>query len=212
MNARAAVPPERPLVLTDAEVRALAAGQLAELRRPVGLATLRRSRTPGYDWTFRGLGSARTVAAHRRHPRGCWQDLRHPALLRLCPFGAPGDALVVREAWASPAAQIVAYRADAVCGAFLGDGGGGWLWVFHGFVTEAERLAPHGDRTGRRFGLRDYGGRWRPAAQMPRWAARHRLVLADLDVVPRGDGAGDGAWDWRLALAPHPDGPVPRVL
>lgn len=101
---------ERPILFSGSMVRAILAGQKIVTRRVVGLPELQPSTTPGYDWTWRGQAPVKSVAQQRRHPRGCWQDVRAKTLLGLCPYGIPGDRLWVRETWwRCPCDQIV-YR------------------------------------------------------------------------------------------------------
>lgn len=99
-----------------------------------------------------------------------------------CPHGMPGDMLWVRETWASPSKHIVAYDSDATCGAYLSDGGGNFVWMPHGYIVESEREHGHHNRIGRRFGLKAYGGRWRPSIHMPRWASRITLRVEGVRV------------------------------
>jgi hypothetical protein len=95
-----------------------------------------------------------------------------------CPYGVPGDRLWVRETWASRQEDIVAYRANGECGAWMGDGGGGRLWVHHGWIHGAT----DNDQPGRWFGLEKYGGRWQPSIHMPRWASRITLELTEVRI------------------------------
>lgn len=84
---------ERPILFSGPMVRAILDGRKTQTRRVVALGTdFQPSKTPGYDWTFRGT---------RRGGRwsGSWQDLRDAEVLTLCPFGAPGHFLYVRETW-----------------------------------------------------------------------------------------------------------------
>lgn len=84
---------ERPILFSAPMVRAILDGRKTQTRRVVALGTdFQPSKTPGYDWTFRGT---------RRGGRwsGSWQDLRDAEVLALCPFGAPGHFLYVRETW-----------------------------------------------------------------------------------------------------------------
>jgi hypothetical protein len=87
---------ERPILFSGPMVRAILEGRKTQTRRIVKLGfggSFGRSDTPGYDWTFRG---SRRGCVHG-DGSGCWQDLRHEQLLKLCPYGRIGDRLWVRE-------------------------------------------------------------------------------------------------------------------
>jgi hypothetical protein len=76
----------------DAQIRALLDGTKTQLRLPIKLVQFKPSDTPGYDWCFRGTATGRPTT-------GTWQDFRNGELVKLSPFGAPGDLLSVREAF-----------------------------------------------------------------------------------------------------------------
>ncbi len=83
----------RPILYSPAMVKARHAGTKTQTRRPVTnllrfgkITEFGRSDTRGYDWHF-------------RDKRMLWNDLRHDALLRYCPYGKPGDLLWCREPW-----------------------------------------------------------------------------------------------------------------
>lgn len=147
---------ERPILFSAPMVKALLAGTKTQTRRIVGIDTLKRSDTPGYDWTWRGQAPIRSIAQQRRHPRGCWQDATESDLLRLCPYGVLGDRLWVREAFTHITGNgiRVHYRAD-------------------GEPT---------DREGRVLltepGLR----RWSSSIHMPRRASRMTLEITEVRV------------------------------
>lgn len=138
---------ERPILFSGAMVRAILAGVKTQTRRVAKrlcgftIRELHPSGTPGYDWTF-------------RCQRGLWQDFRHEDLLRLCPYGVPGDTLWVRETWGlwdtlpsdGPTCATVFYRATG------------------------------GDSRELRHQL------WRPSIHMPRWASRLTLSITDVRV------------------------------
>jgi hypothetical protein len=89
---------EKPVLFAGPMVKAILEGRKTQTRRLIGLDTLRRSETPGYDWTWRGQAPVRSIAQQKRHPRGCWQDVTHEKFLSLLPY-AVGDVLWVRETW-----------------------------------------------------------------------------------------------------------------
>lgn len=189
-----------PITLTAAQVRLARVGELRRVQFPVRLPHFKPSTTPGYQWTFRGIATAKSERGHMKRPSGCWQDVRTPELLKLCPVPPPGSRLDGLERWASPSAtsRLIAYEADATCGVYAEDGDGGLLWVSHGFILEAEKLPELLGRVGRRFGLARYGGRWRAAARMPPWAVRIRLTVTAVTVEP-AEGAG---WNWAADVEP----------
>lgn len=101
-----------------------------------------------------------------------------------CPYGAPGDRLWVREKFCSPENGIVGYWADAECGAWMGDGGGGRVWMHHGVIMESPAYEQRfqNDQRWRTFGIGKYGGRWRSPVHMPRWASRLTLEVVSVRV------------------------------
>ena len=84
-----------------------------------------------------------------------------PASVDDCPLGRPGDRLWVREPWACPAGIDGAADLDAA------------RWELH---YEADA---HFDPCEARNRER-YGGAWRPAREMPRWACR---LLLEIDRI-----------------------------
>lgn len=82
-----------------------------------------------------------------------------------CPWGAPGDRLWVREAWAYWGGDEYLYQCDPAAVAYR---------------------AGHAEDT--RFALADRlsghvpGGRWRPSVHMPRWAARITLEVVSVRI------------------------------
>ena len=144
---------ERPIIFSGPSVLAISRDLKTQSRRVVALREFGASDTPGYDFTFRDR-------------RMLWNDVSAARALELCPYGRPGDKLWVREAWSSQEKDIVAYRADGECGAWMGDGEGGRVWINHGWIHGAT----DGTQPGKWYGLGKYGGRWRSPIFMPRWA------------------------------------------
>jgi hypothetical protein len=165
---------ERPILFSGPLVRAILAGTKTQTRRPVKppLAI--------------GWGSPRWHSTETKSGRqvwGWWDRGAPPCNSedRVCPCGAPGDRLWVRETWASSEPGIVAYRADGAKGAWMGDGGGGRIWAHHGWIQDVYRdgrAAPDGAY----YGLGAVGGKWRPSLHMPRWASRLTLEVTDVRV------------------------------
>ena len=175
---------ERPILFSGPMVRAILAGQKTVTRRVV-------TPQPHGDGRWSHI-----VASTDAKKCGLWYlSVPDPSGARFtdrgrerevarvrCPHGMPGDMLWVRETWASPSKHIVAYDSDATCGAYLSDGGGNFVWMPHGYIVESEREHGHHNRIGRRFGLKAYGGRWRPSIHMPRWASRITLRVEGVRV------------------------------
>lgn len=156
---------ENGILFSAPMVRAILAGAKTQTRRVVGLSDLRRSETPGYDWTWRGQAPIRSVAQQQRHPGGCWQDVSDERLLALCPHGAPGDRLWLRETWG-----LHSYF-DETC------------WHRGSIADETDasllprwKLAYRADwgQGGEQF--------WRPSIHMPRWASRITLEITSVRV------------------------------
>lgn len=122
-------------------------------------------------------------------------------VLLKCPYGVVGDRLWVRETFRSPGRSLVAYRADGAAGAWMGNGGGGRVWVHHGWIQQA---ADHTKR-GEWYDQTKYGPKWIPSIFMRRWASRITLEvtavrveqvqqISTLDAIAEGidcDGGSD---------------------
>jgi hypothetical protein len=131
-----------------------------------------------------------------------------------CPYGKPGDRLWVRETWASPETNLklpgrIAYNADGEAGAFLGDGGGEYIWLHHGRIIDAEGYTECFPKNGTNtYGLKKFGGRWRPSIHMPRWASRLALEIKSVRVervqeLSEADALAEG-----IVVGYAPDGSV----
>lgn len=93
-----------------------------------------------------------------------------------CPYGQVGDRLWIREAVAYKETDLVAYKGDGSCGAWMGDGAGGRIWIHHGWIQGFSA------QNGQYVGLSKYGGKWRPSLHMPRWACRTVVELTKIKV------------------------------
>lgn len=154
---------EHPILFSGAMVRAILDGRKTQTRRLVGLSSFKPSETPGYAWTFRGRAPVRSVAQQLRHPRGCWQDLHHDALLKLCPYGAVGTKLWVRETWG-----LCTYTDPT-----------DWCrYSVHGLT---QNLLEHWKVEFRADGDSE-SALWRPSIHMPRWASRITLEVTEVRV------------------------------
>ena len=169
---------ERPILFSAPMVRALLAGTKTQTRRVLGLPSLRPSTTPGYDWTWRGQAPIRSVAQQARHPRGCWQDVSHAELLDLCPYGAPGDRLWVREThyrfghWVPVTGKRERTRT------------GRQRWAFVADSDELRFDRPEGEVRGGRHHHDPSTPAWhvRLARFMPRWASRLTFEITSVRV------------------------------
>jgi hypothetical protein len=152
---------ERPILFSAQMVRAILAGRKTQTRRVIKNV----------------LGNNCMVIQKPTRTRvGIETHVLDAAERGLCPYGAVGDRLWVREAFAHVEHRAVAYRADGLCGAWCGDGGGGRLLMPHGYIVEVEKTK------GPSYGLAKYGGRWKPSIHMPRWASRITLEVTALTV------------------------------
>jgi hypothetical protein len=159
-------------------VRAILEGRKTQTRRIV-------KRIPcdcGFDWQPEEM-CATTPEGYQTagHSGKLWCGCCADDFVR-CPYGQPGDRLWVREKWCSEQKNIVGYAADAECGAWIGDGGGGRFWIHHGYIIESDAYRKCFKEPARTFSLSTYGGRWRPSIHMPRWASRITLEITGVRV------------------------------
>lgn len=151
---------ERPILFSDAMVRAILAGAKTQTRRVMTPQPIDECGAP-------------IVGAY--HPIVVRRGIEEPGPERWgasteeqswpCPYGRPGDRLYVREAWGhaftyggqSPA---IAYRATK--SAWRTDGA-------RVFTSEIEHATSDGQR-------------WRPSIHMPRWASRLTLEVTSVRV------------------------------
>lgn len=139
---------ERPILFNGEMIRAILDGRKTQTRRVVKhIPALGRAD----DWCLKaGEGEfARMVGNYRR----------------FCPYGAPGDALWVRETWAeAPNSE---------------DGGDGMTgYPIHRADYDPEDVQPL---------------RWRPSIHMPRWACRLTLRVTGVRVERVQDISEEGA-------------------
>jgi hypothetical protein len=140
---------ERPILFSGPMVRALLAGRKTQTRRVVRPQPEPCSYADGY-----------AIAGQRIEG--------NPAVLAQCPYGAPGDALWVRETW-----RALERAEDAVDGIrFAADGA---------FVP-IEPTAAAAERWMDAYDNGSHGERWRPSIFMPRWASRLSLRVTDVRV------------------------------
>lgn len=130
----------KPILFSGTMVRAIIDGRKTQTRRVIALSEFGKSTTPGFDWHFRDR-------------RGRWNDVSMERLLQMCPYGAPGDRLWVRETWATTA-QAGDHKSDAYA-------------VYRATDPDWETMI---------------GWKWRPSIYMPRWASRITLEVTTVRV------------------------------
>jgi len=172
---------ERPIILSRFEVCGVLSGARTQLRRVIGIDTLRKSATPGYDWTFRGRAPIRSLAQQRRHLGGCWQDLRHDTMLALCPYGAADDRLWVRETWAA----VSGHESSRLSAEQDARHHMPWASVAYRADSAWDKNAPK---------------KWRSSGAMPRWASRITFEIAEVRIqrlqeITPADACDEGAAD-----------------
>lgn len=144
---------ERPILFSDPMVRAILAGTKTQTRRVIAGAN-----GAFWDHSYTGTVERDGVLRFREGSEG---TIVHGSPEVRCPYGAVGDRLRVREAWAPfvgpDGRDYVAYR--STCAA-----DGSFLWIGNGEIAQVQ--IP----------------RWRPSIHMPRWASRLTLEVTSLRV------------------------------
>lgn len=158
---------ERPILFSAPMVRALLAGTKTQTRRVVKPQPVEQR--DGWAWWHKGLD-----AGHLHTGADAMARLMAP----LCPYGAPGDRLWVRETWARDSEDgALFYRADVGTGNEADD------WQ-HNIDVGAS------------------GYRWRPSIHMPRTVSRITLEITAVRVerlqdISEADAIAEG-------VAPYP--------
>src|SRR3990167_5449484 len=178
---------ERPILMSGPMVRAILDERKTQTRRLVKLGhpgTFGQSDTRGFDWTFRGTRRGGLIGGGS----SCWQDLRHAQLLNLCPYGAVGTRLWVRESF---------YR-----------------WTGLNYVAEGWTASPDGDAYRSIRYRADWEPRdpWeisislpKPSIHMPRWASRLTLEITGVRIerlqsISGDDALSEGIREFRCGL------------
>ena len=175
---------ERPILFSDTMVRAILAGAKTQTRRVVQAPAKNMQRAGTQVIKHRAAGDP-WYGDHvwsMRNRMGVWGDYTHERFMSRCPYGAPGDRLWVREAWAPfvgpDGRDYVAYRSTcAPDGSFLWGGDG-----------EIAQMQIH---------------RWRPSIHMPRRVSRIILEITGVRVERLQDISEQDAWAEGF---PDPDG------
>jgi hypothetical protein len=164
---------ERPILFSDAMVRAILAGEKTQTRRLVKPqpSDTNWAAVPGYKHDVRLLECMHVdgypvIGLRTEH---VLQGRGGGAEWATCPFGAPGDRLWVRECFADATTRDVVTGAAGRVRAFRADG----------------HNAP------------PVGRRWTPSIHMPRWASRLTLEVAGVRVarvqeISEADVAAEG--------------------
>lgn len=146
---------ERPILFSAPMIRAILAGLKTQTRRVV-----KPQPEPGTDCPYHvGIGADRKA--------------------RVCPYGAPGDRLWVRETgWERPVRtpQMMRNGADT--------------WPRYVYDADGFSEQEHAD-------LKEWGFVRRPSIHMPRWASRITLEVVGVRVerlldISRGDAMDEG--------------------
>ncbi len=153
---------ERPILFNDAMVRAILSGAKTQTRRPV------KSARAGDAFCAHGIEGRHVFASSEAWAMKYASD---PSNGELCPFGAPGDLLWVRECFGifdrtgfgGREGYAVAYRADELDGV---DRGVQWIDGPEDWTEERWKA----------------DSKWRPSIHMPRWASRLVLRVTDVRV------------------------------
>jgi hypothetical protein len=186
---------ERPILFSDAMVRAILAGTKTQTRRLV-------KPQPEFAQVHMHAGRVVRDAEHRAW---CWRghdfgdgdavNARPGSEMEaMCPYGVPGDRLWVREA----------------CALVKSPGLGDWRWPTDDEEADAVWFRAT-DSLHLCHGPREIGSaldtyamvrptRWRPSIHMPRWACRIVLDVVDMRVERLHDISDDDARAEGLAV------------
>ncbi|HBX3773777.1 TPA: hypothetical protein MHZ58_23820 [Klebsiella pneumoniae subsp. pneumoniae] len=167
---------ERGMIFNAEMVRAILDGRKTQTRRII------KQQRQGESWSVQPAKNPRIP----KHTHDWWlPNATQPYAALICPFGAVGDRIWVRETWATlgnedgcyvdweenlckgderSAARI--YRAS--CEQRPGDYG---LWS----IPDDACWKPHTEN-------QKFEGAWRPSIHMPRWASRILLEITDVRV------------------------------
>lgn len=133
---------ERPIIFNAHSVQAILAGEKTQTRRVV------KPQPAGNDFG-KAFG----------YPPGSYTD--NSGDLWPCPYGAPGDRLWVREAWADLRGMGFGYNVEYKANGLTADGNED---------SDVKRIRE------------DYGVRYRSPIFMPRWASRINLLVTAVRV------------------------------
>lgn len=170
---------ERPIIFSAPMVWAILEGRKTQTRRVVKPQPDAVTRGEPYQWEYHGAMSP-------------------PEAIPIpCPYGVPGDRLLVREAFQystdARGTAVMVYAADDSARFLLAEDGGEGDLCGLGGVADRSRCGPV--------------DRWRSPIHMPRWASRLTLVvkavrvervqaISEGDAIAEGVGEADGRCPW----------------
>lgn len=178
---------ERPIIFSAPMVRSILSGAKTQTRRIANVETFKPSiNYPNAVERITPIGYSvpRTPAEH----------------VSYCPHGKIGDRLWVRESFRSKTKDVVAYKADGACGAWIDGGSGSLAWRPHGWLVGY--TAPHA--TSSWHGEKEYSDKWTPSIHMPRKYSRITLEIVDVRVerlqdIAEEDARAEGVEPWYVA-------------
>jgi hypothetical protein len=154
-------PRERPILFNAAMVRAILSGTKTQTRRPM------KPQPPGDEAPLAVEWFTPSVIRANGEMEPADEDVfgaYAEEWSRVCPFGAPGDRLWVRETW------------TPIVGEDFADGTANVV-----FQAGGSHALAGSDRCGRPREM-PQGTRWRPSIHMPRWASRLTLEVTGVRV------------------------------
>ena len=166
----------RPILFSGPMVRAILDGRKTQTRRAV---KSRSKKYPFYTMLDYGNGWRPYQSPDGDSP---WCDGNEYQIS--CPYGAPGDRLLVRETWRQCIRSLPTTHPQQIV-----EGHEGVLYRAYDEFRVCR--APDGYDKG-------YGGRWKPSIHMPRWASRITLEITDVrverlqEITPR-DAVAEGS-------------------
>lgn len=157
---------EKPISFKPEMVKAILENRKTQTRRLNGFDVINKEPD-----RYRYLGMTEVLGV----PHAAFRDEQdNLQVLIKYPCGRPGHLLWVREPVAYGENDIVAYKADGLCGAWMDDGAGRRLWIAHGWIQGFAK------KSGRYFSK--YGWKWHSSIRMPRWACRLVLEIVSVRV------------------------------
>ena len=172
---------ERPILFSDAMVRAILSGQKTQTRRVVTapvefIGGSGDDRSDPDNWGFYAESSsfAGWVVLARNVHRLVGNNQDRASLA--CPYGVPGDRLWVRETFASFQGSSVPVTPSAATYVVMRDG----TQVYR---SDSAIIPPAKEYADGAFD----GIKWRPSIHMPRWACRLVLEVTDVHVERLND-------------------------